>query len=290
MLEAGHINKLIQRLNKEYDYFDILRSCTINPKEHYCLENGVLQPGDNADFVLSDSPDYSAITEVWIKGNRVFETKGIQFSYKADEPINLFNSEKLTEPAIQIKRRKGKMKVIKAFDGELLTEEVLVSPPSGEYVVSDVSEDILKIVVKDRYRNSRPAVGFINGFGLKKGAIASSVSHDSHNIICVGTNDSDIISCINAVTEMRGGLTAAAGKEIFSLPLPVAGIMSDRSCSETAAAYTQLNKVASELGSRLSAPFMTLSFMALLVIPRLKIGYSGPFDVEKFSFTDLFTS
>jgi adenine deaminase len=179
--------------------------------------------------------------------------------------------------------------VIGAFDGDLVTEKFLADPLilDGK-VVSDISSDILKITVINRYAPSKPAVAFINGFGLKKGALASTVAHDSHNIICVGTNDDDMVTVINSLVKNKGGIAVTDGENTDILPLPVAGLMAASGGYEAAELYEYINKRALALGGNLKAPFMTLSFMALLVIPELKLSDKGLFDGIKFSFTELF--
>jgi adenine deaminase len=188
-----------------------------------------------------------------------------------------------------VKRTGGKLRVIKAYDGELLTDEIFAEAGVSEFTGQSTERDILKIVVKDRYTDLPPGIAFINGFGLKRGAIASSVAHDSHNIICVGADDISIVKCINEIIRLKGGLAVCDDEKISSMQLNIAGIMSDNSCSDVAMAYEELTQQALSLGCTLAAPFMTLSFMALLVIPRLKISDRGLFDGIKFSFTSLFT-
>jgi adenine deaminase len=181
------------------------------------------------------------------------------------------------------------MRVIEAYNGELITKETSVITKQETFVDSDIANDILKIVVKDRYNDGPPAAAFIKGFGLKKGAFASSVAHDSHNIICIGTNDEDIVNAINEIVKLRGGLAVASSNNIYSLPLPVAGIMSDKPVKKIAGEYESLSQKVKAMGCRMSAPFMTLSFMALLVIPELKLSDKGLFDGRKFYFVPLFT-
>jgi adenine deaminase len=190
---------------------------------------------------------------------------------------------------MEVTAGKGQLKVIQAFDGELVTEKFLADPVlvSGN-VVSDPANDILKITVINRYKPSKPTVAFIRGFGFKRGAMASTVAHDSHNIICVGTNDADMVSVINRLVEHKGGIAVTDGQKMDVLPLPVAGLMADIEGYEVADKYEQINKKAMTLGGQLKAPFMTLSFMALLVIPELKLSDKGLFDGTKFAFTEMF--
>jgi adenine deaminase len=186
-------------------------------------------------------------------------------------------------------RNTGKeIRVITAFDGDLYTKEIIQETGLQRILESDTNEDVLKIVVKDRYKDAPPAIAFIKGFGLKSGAFASSVAHDSHNIIAVGTNDKDIVQVINEIVRLKGGLAISDGKRIISMQLSVAGIMSDRYCHEVAEEYERLSILVKELGCSLSAPFMTLSFMALLVIPEIKLSDRGLFDGRKFCHVPLF--
>lgn len=288
-LKIRHINKLISTLISEgYDMFDVIRSATINPYRHYNLEPGLLRLGDQADFILVDSPDKMNVLETWIDGKRVFGDGKVEFDYKPGKALNRFNCHPVKEEAIKVKAKTGIIRVIEAFEGELLTKEVHMQVEPKKYFEADTKNDILKIVVKDRYNDSPPAIGFIKGFGLKKGAFASSVAHDSHNIIAVGTNDADIISVINEIVRLKGGLAATSNGEINSLQLNIAGIMTTRSCNDVAIDYENLNKQVKTYGCSMKSPFMTLSFMALLVIPDLKISDMGLFDVNRFQLVSLF--
>ena len=179
----------------------------------------------------------------------------------------------------------GKLKVIHAFDGELVTGKLLLEPTIiNGFIESDITRDILKIVVINRYQPARPAIGFIHGFGLKQGALASTVAHDSHNLICVGVTDTEICEAINLLVESKGGISAASAKLEQVLPLPIGGIMTGKDGKEVAREYESINQIAHTFGSILRAPFMTLSFMALLVIPHLKLSDLGLFDGDSFSF------
>ena len=289
MLVRRHINKLVARLITEgYDLFDVIRSCTVNPVEHYKLECGLLRKGDPADFIIVEDLATMNVLETWIKGVKVFSDGNASFTYSKGEAVNNFRSDFISQEDIRVRNEHRKLKIIQAFDGELLTKSVLKEVLAGDFVMADPGSDILKIVVKDRYKNANPAVGFITGFGLKKGAIASSVAHDSHNIICVGADDSSIVECINEIIRMKGGLAVSDGNRLTSLKLNIGGIMSDESCEVVAEKYESLSVMVRELGSSLAAPFMTLSFMALLVIPDLKISDRGLFDCTRFSLVPLF--
>jgi adenine deaminase len=289
MLKAGHINKLVSRLIKDgYDVFDVIRSCTLNPVLHYGLEAGLLRCGDPADFIIVDDLYKMNIIENWIKGNKIFGEGKILFDYLKGKTVNKFKSSLINESDIRVGRSGGQMRVIKATDGELITGSFFSSSGNSEIVTSDTENDILKIVVKDRYNDRPPSVAFINGFGLRNGAFASSVAHDSHNIICVGADDNSITRCINEIIRLKGGLAVCSEGKVSALQLSIGGIMSDASCKDVGTAYEKLTWLVSRLGCILSAPFMTLSFMALLVIPELKISDRGLFDGNKFEFTALF--
>ena len=289
MLQEGHINKLIARLTSEgYDAFDVIRSATINPSEHYKLNAGLLRRGDYADFILVDSLDKMNVNETWIKGVKVFGDGQVLFKYKAPEAVNNFNCKPVKNSDILVKNKYRDIRIIVAEEGELLTTGTQGSSGTSESVNTDIYNDVLKIVVKDRYKDLPAAVGFIKGFGLKRGAFASSIAHDSHNIIAIGTNDRDIVNSINEIIRMKGGLAVSDNEIAGSLKLDIGGIMTTRSCEEIAFDYNSLNQLVKSLGCEMEAPFMTLSFMALLVIPELKIGDQGLFDVKKFKQVSLF--
>ena len=289
MLNVRHINKLIARLiNDGFNVFDVIRSATINPVIHYKLEAGLLLAGHNADFIIVDNLLKMNVIETWIKGKKVFDNGKRNFTYKPGRPVNNFRCRPIDVSDLIVRIRPGKMRVIEAFDGELLTKEIQLPVSGGSIIGTDVENDILKIVVKDRYKDSPPATGFIKGFGLKRGAFASSISHDSHNIVSIGTNDEDIAGAMNEIIKRKGGLAVSAGEETASLELNIGGIMTTRSCEDVAQDYNRMNELVKLLGCKMAAPFMTLSFMALLVIPELKIGDRGLFDVKKFKPVSLF--
>ncbi len=288
-LAKGHINKLVARLiTMGYDIFDVLRAASVNPVEHYGIKAGLLRKGDPADFIVADDPSKMNVLQTWIDGKMVFDGDRTLFGPGEVKKINRFKCTRLMTDEIRVINEGRKMHVIVAQNGELLTgsEEV----PTGEepFVTSRINDDILKIVVKERYNDKPPAVGFIKGFGLKSGAIASSVAHDSHNIIAVGTNDRDIVAAINMIVDAEGGMSVVSEEGADILKLPVAGIMSDMPVTAMAKRYERLSETVKNLGCRLDAPFMTLSFMALLVIPRLKMSDKGLFDGLTFTHIPLF--
>ncbi len=288
ILVKNHLNKITAELIREgFNMFDVFRSCTINPTKHYKLNTGLLRSGDIADFIVVDDPAEMNVLETWINGEKVFDHGKILFQYAQPAHLNHFNSSLLNASYIKIVPNGKKLRVIEAFDGDLITKETILDTPDSDIISSDTKNDILKIVVKDRYNDSKPAVGLIKGFGLTKGAIASSVAHDSHNIICIGVDDIDIVNAVNQIVKIKGGLAVACGNKISYLPLPVAGIMSDKSVSEVANVYERLSNEVKILGCKMNAPFMALSFMALLVIPELKLSDRGLFDGRKFNFVPL---
>ncbi len=286
MLMRGHIDRLAARLISEgYDLFDVIRSCTLNPDEHYSLGTGLMRPGDPADFIRVKDYRTMEVTATWIDGIMVFGENKVHFRYKGGEKINKFNCSEITAAEIAVLRNGSNMRVIEANDGKLLTNEIILKNDGPGY---DIGADILKLVVKDRYNDSPPSVAFIKGFGLKTGAFAASIAHDSHNVIAAGTSDSDIADAANAVIRMNGGLAVATCGLVDSLPLDIAGIMSSQPLENVAAASEILTEKVRSLGCKMAAPFMTLSFMALLVIPALKLSDKGLFDGKQFRFVPLF--
>ena len=289
MIMQRHINKLVASLVCEgYDVFDVLKACSANTVKHYNLECGLIREGDSADFIIIDDIKRMNVLETWIRGEKVYSNGLVRFSAPGCRKINNFSCSEIGVKDITVNPQTLRIRVIEATDGELLTTGITETVSGEGPIVSDTEKDILKIVVKDRYHNSPPATGFIRGFGLKQGAFASSVAHDSHNIIAAGTNDSDIVSAVNEIIRVKGGLSFADGETIRSMELDIGGIMTNRPCGEVAAAYQELSYMVKSAGSRLSAPYMTLSFMALLVIPELKISDRGLFDGVKFEYTSLF--
>lgn len=287
----GHLDNHLRRIvAKGYSALDALRCCSFNPIKHYNLNIGLLQDGDRADFiVVKDLTDFNVL-QTWIGGSLVAENGAVCYpATEPSEPINQFNTVPISAEVLQVIPKGKRMRVIVAEDGQLQTNVLLAEPlVENGSVVSDTSNDLLKIVVYNRYHPAKPAIGFIKGIGLKRGAIASTVAHDSHNIVAVGVSDKEIASAINKLIECKGGIVAVDGKKIELLPLPVGGLMSDADGPTIAAAYSKADAMAKKMGSPLSAPFMTLAFMSLLVIPELKLGDKGLFEILKFSFTDLF--
>ena len=287
-LVRGHINQLCARaIAKGIDVFKVLQSACINPVLHYKMNVGLLRDGDAADFiVLEDLKDFKVL-QTYIDGTLVANDGKSLISYATKEVLNNFNCTKKTIEEFKIIHKGEKeIAVIEALDGQLITNKFFTQPKvqDGEQV-SDVDNDLLKIVVVNRYRNAPVAKAFIKNFGLKQGAIASSVAHDSHNIVAVGVDDASLVKAINLVITKKGGVSAVNHSKEMVLALPVAGLMSNIDGYEVAAAYTAIDKmVKAEMGATLMDPFMTLSFMALLVIPHLKLSDLGLFDGDVFGF------
>ena len=288
-LIVGHINQLCARaVAKGIDVFKVLQVACINPVKHYNMNVGLLQNNDAADFIVVEDLIEFKVLQTYINGELVAE-KGQSFieSIPFEKPNN-FNVSPKSVSDFRIEGTSEKIRVIEALDGELITNEIHSSAilKNGN-LISDVENDILKMAVVNRYQDVKPSVAFIKNFGLKKGAIASSVAHDCHNIVVIGTSDEEICSAVNLIIENKGGVCAVNGNQKKNLALPVAGIMSGKNGWEAGKEYQEIDAMAKDLGCTLRAPFMTLSFMALLVIPDLKLSDKGLFSGEKFKFVDL---
>ena len=288
-LLLGHINQLVLRaINQGYDLYDVLHAACILPVKHYKLPVGQLKVNDDADFIVINNLKEFKVKQTFIKGSCVAQNQISNIETKPFYIINQFNCHAITAKQLALKSTNGKIKIIEAFNRQLITACVVDTLPIVEgFLTTDITKDILKIVVVNRYFNAPPSVAFIKNFGLKEGAIASCIAHDSHNIVAVGVDDESLAQAINLIIENKGGISVAHqhGKDV--LPLPVAGIMSNKSVDEVAAGYQSLHYKAKELGCKLDAPFMSLSFMALLVIPALKLSDKGLFDGVNFNLTHL---
>ena len=297
-LAAGHINTICARaVAKGLDVFNILQTACINPVKHYKLPVGLLNPGDPADFIVVKDLVHFEVTSTYMNGELVADNGISNIKSVATNPINNFDCKKIETAALTVSEneypnKNGLIPVIEALDGQLITNKLMLtgSLQNGNWV-TDTSNDILKIVVVNRYHPAPIVKAFIKNFGFKNGAIASSVAHDSHNIVAVGVDDASIAAAINLVIEAQGGVSVVNGaNETASskvLALPVAGLMSANDGFEVASTYTAIDLEAKALGSKLEAPFMTLSFMALLVIPHLKLSDKGLFNGDDFNF-DIF--
>lgn len=290
-LEAGHINILCKRaVAKGIDIFNILKAACINPVKHYKLDVGLLNVGDPADFIVVKDLKNFEVLQTYIDGKLVAKNGKTLIDSVEEKIINNFHTEEISEKDLVVAKKEypsenGKIPVIEALDGQLITNKLWLEPKiENGNIESDTNNDILKMVVVNRYSKQPIAKAFIKNFNLKSGAIASSVAHDSHNIVAVGTNDNDLAEAINLVIEAKGGVSLANKEERVVLALPVAGLMSNQDGYQVAKEYTHIDKAAKKLGFTLEAPYMTLSFMALLVIPHLKLSDKGLFDGDIFSF------
>jgi adenine deaminase len=291
-LVEGHINQLIKRALAIHpdSLYEILQMACVNPVLHYHLPVGLLRENDPADFIIVDNLQDFNVQQTYLNGEIVAEKGTSNITNLPSEIVNNFNCNVKKKDDFTVKNEGSKIKVIEVLDGQLITlKSEHHSNLLNGFCVSDVENDILKITVVNRYSEATPAVAFIKNFGLKQGAIASSVAHDSHNIIAVGVDDESICEAVNLIIEAQGGVSAVDGKGAKSLlKLPIAGIMSGEDGYEVAKEYSEIDKFAKQLGCELNSPFMSLSFMALLVIPNLKLSDLGLFDGEKFSLTNIF--
>ena len=289
-LALGHINQLVARaIKKGKDLFDTLQAACINPIQHYNMDIGQLTEGASADFILVKDLKQFEVMATYINGQKVAE-KGKSLIDSVDtNVINNFATTIKKPSDFKIKAKSNSVRTIVALDGQLITPEakgrIIIKNGFAE---ANAAEDILKITVVNRYQDQPPSVAFIKNFGLKEGAIASSVGHDSHNIIAVGLDDESLAKAVNLLSNAKGGIAAVTKKESQLLPLPIGGIMSADDGYKVAEAYTAIDRMAKQMGSKLDAPFMTLSFMALLVIPELKLSDKGLFNGQKFAFTTPF--
>ena len=288
-LLLGHINQLCERaVAKGIDVFKVLQAACVNPVKHYNLEVGLLQKGDAADFILVDNLKEFNVLETYINGELVAKNGESFVKSVPFEVLNNFNTDKKKVADFRFESSANKIRVIEALDGELVTNQMeAASLIVDGNLVSNTATDVLKMTVVNRYKNAAPSIAFIKNFGIKEGAIASSVGHDSHNIIAIGVSDEAICKAVNLIIENRGGICAVNNLQEKIVSLPVAGIMSDKSAKEIGKSYAELDVMAKEMGSKLSAPYMSLSFMALLVIPSLKLSDKGLFDGTSFQFTSL---
>lgn len=292
-LVKGHINELVKRaLKLGYPLFDVLHAACIAPIEHYNIPVGSLRIGEPADFIIVEDLENFNVKQCFINGACVVENGKNLEDFQPPRLINNFNREAISAAALQYEieghHKEAAVRVIEAVEGQLVTHEQIAQLPIKEgEIYADIAQDILKIAVVNRYAETPPAIGFIKNFGLKRGALASSVAHDSHNIVVVGVDDEDMAAAVNLVIEQKGGVSVACSDEFTCMPLPIGGLMTNVSVEEAASQYEAVDAAAKKLGCTLKAPFMTLSFMALPVIPDLKMTDKGLFDVAQFGFVDL---
>lgn len=289
----GHIDRIVKMaLKKGHSLFNVLQAASVNAIDHYNLQIGKLQKLDTADFIVVNNLNDFEVLQSYYKGNKIFDINEKVIPVKDQNIINHFKAKPIHSKHLMVRDKNKKVNVIKALDGQLITAKLLASL-TGEngFLNTDIDNDILKIAVVNRYSdNSEIQTGFINGFGLKEGAFASSIAHDSHNIVCVGTNDEDMATAINNIIENRGGISLTNNEITDSVPLPVGGLMANKPVESMAVEYKQLDQKVKSMGCVFEAPYMTLAFMSLLVIPAIKIGDQGLFDVTKFEFIDLYSS
>jgi adenine deaminase len=285
-LVAGHINQLCARaVAKGIDVFKVLQAACVNPVLHYHLPVGLLRVGDAADFIVTSDLQQFKVLQTYINGELVAENGTSRIASQTSTLLNNFNCSPKTSADFQLPwKGETTIPVIEALDGQLITNKLMLPPKTQDgHMVSDTDRDILKMAVVNRYTDAVVALAFIKNIGLKEGAIASSVAHDSHNIVAVGVDDDSLCQAVNAVIAQQGGVSCVCVNGSQVLPLPVAGLMSAEDGYEVARSYTAIDAMAKSLGSPLSAPFMTLSFMALLVIPHLKLSDLGLFDGDAFT-------
>ncbi|MFN8356793.1 MAG: adenine deaminase [Spirosomataceae bacterium] len=291
-LVEGHINLLVKRaLAKSMDLFQVLQAACTNPVHHYRLPVGQLKVGDAADFIVIDNPQNFNILQTYLNGTLVADQGRSLLPSIIAVPINQFNcSPKLpSDFLLQSAQEAAIVQVIEALDGQLITlKQQATLPVVNGNIQADVSQDVLKIAVVNRYQDEKPAVAFIKNIGLKQGAIASCVAHDSHNIVVVGVDEDSICEAVNLIIEAQGGVSAVGNGQKRVVPLPIAGILSGEDGYKVADQYATIDQfVKQKLQTTMTSPFMTLSFMALLVIPRLKLSDLGLFDGESFQFTQV---
>jgi len=289
-LVKGHINTLAARaIRKGVDVMKVLRCACVNPVVHYGLGVGLLRPSDPADMIVVDSLENLEVLKTIVRGEIVAEAGESRIIHRSAAPVNVFRATARKPEDFRVLKRSDAIRVIGVIEDQVVTYADVEAPALlGETVVCDIDRDILKLAVVNRYADEPPAVAFVRGFNLKKGALASSIAHDSHNIVAVGTSDEMLCEAVNLVIEKKGGISLVSEDMKMVLPLPVAGLMSNEDGYSVAERYSRLTVLARDLGTTLKAPFMTLSFMALVVIPKLKLSDRGLFDAEKFAFTDLF--
>jgi len=293
-LLAGHINLLVKRaIQAGYDPLTVLSIASLNPIRYYGLPVGLLQKNDFADFLIVDNLSDLTVLETYYHGQLIAKSGKSFIQRQNEQLVNNFFAQPLTLDALNCqippsKENNNEIRVIDLVPNELITKQMLIKPLiKNNNVISDPERDILKLVVLNRYQVSKPAIGFVHGFQLKHGAMASSISHDSHNLIAVGTSDEEILKSLNLIIKTKGGICCLSDNKQLLLPLPIAGLMSNAVGDEVARQYIALNQFTAKLGIKIPSPFMTLSFLALLVIPQLKLCDLGLFDGNNFNFISL---
>lgn len=287
-LVRGYLNQLLARgVQKGISAISLLRAATLNPIRHYQLPMGLLQEGDPADMVCFEDLEHFRVRHAWIRGEQVVKEGRPLLDAQSIHPENRFGADPVSVEALQSKplQKTDSFPIIVAHDGELYTDRIDEPAPVEDHAIAaSPDRDLLKLCVVNRYNKAPPAIGLVRGFGLKSGALAGSVAHDSHNIVSVAADDRALCQAINRVIELQGGLVYADRNTVESLPLPLAGLMSDRDPWTVAAEFERLTTLAKDDGCQMRSPYMTLSFLALLVIPKLKMSDLGLFDGERFEF------
>ncbi len=289
ILVRGHMNLLVQKaIRRGVCLFKVLQMVSVNPVKHYGLDVGLLQVGDSADFIEMEDLQYFEVMKTVIGGEVVYEQGKQILQYQKPELINNFVAKL---PAnLDVPNKGGQINVIELVKDQVLTKWITMSPKVEDgKLVSDTDRDLLKMVSLNRYQvGAKPAFCFVKGFNLQKGAIASSVAHDSHNLLAIGTNDKDILRSLELLIENKGGVAFVNGEQEYILPLPVGGIMSDRPYEEVSKSYEKLEELGRSAGTELFSPYMSLSFLTLLVIPDIKMSDKGLFDAQNFRFVSLY--
>lgn len=284
-LVEGHINQLCARaIAKGINLFTVLQAACVNPVHHYKMRVGLLREGDPADFIIVKDLEKFEVFQTYINGKLVAENGTSKIESIKSNVVNNFSAGRQTIADVEIScEKEGQLEIIEALDGQLITNKIfkLLKSKRGK-ITQDPQNDILKMVVVNRYKDAPAAKAFIKNFGLKTGALASSVAHDSHNIVAVGVDDESICGAVNMVIEHKGGISFVSDDTAMIVPLPIAGLMSNEDGYKIARQYSLIDKTVKDAGSTLSSPFMTLSFMCLLVIPHLKLSDLGLFDGDKF--------
>ena len=295
-MERGYIDDMVRRsLKKGYPLWNVLNAACLEPVRHYNLDSGLLRVGDKADFILVDNLEDFNVIGTYIDGLKVFGPDGVDLAAlrkgqcRGSGIPNRFEAERISEEDIRLPWNPGDAaRVIVASDRSIRTGAATCRPKvENGFAVADTEADVLKIVVLNRYAPARPQVAFISGFKLKRGAMAATIAHDSHNIVAIGADDASIVEAVNGIVEMHGGMVYCDGSRTVSLPLPVAGLMSEKPGEEVAFSHRSILEAVREAGCTFNAPFMTMSFMCLPVIPELKLTDKGLFDANAFSMTTL---
>ncbi len=290
ILNYGHIDKIVKMaINKNLNIFNILRAACVNPVIHYGLDIGLLRENDKSDFIVVENLRNFNIIKTVINGETVFEDSESKIIVDKVPVVNNFNAKPVKIGDILVKDLGKNIKVIDVEDGSLVSNKLIIKPKvEDDYIVSDTESDVIKMVLINRYKDVPVQVAFIKGTGIKDGAIASSISHDSHNILAVGSNDNDIVNAINRSIEVKGGISASSKGVVDGLMLDIAGLMSDKDINFVSESYERLVDAAKNMGCALTSPFMTMAFMSLVVIPELKLGARGLFEFSKFDFVSLY--